>query len=61
MKNIPFCFLPDFAHLLGSQRGNNDFFEDLDAISTPFQIYFIQATTTRFLEPVNSQVFGVEA
>jgi hypothetical protein len=25
---------------------------DLDAISIPFQIYFIQANTTRFIEPV---------
>ncbi len=29
--------------------------QDLDAISIPFQIYFIQATTTRFLEPVKLQ------
>jgi hypothetical protein len=35
------------SHLLPGQ--------DLDAISIPFQIYFIQATTTRFLEPVKLQ------
>ncbi len=29
--------------------------QDLDAISIPFQIYFIQATTTTFLEPVKLQ------
>jgi hypothetical protein len=29
--------------------------EDLDAISIPFQLYFIQAATTRFLEPVKLQ------
>ncbi len=35
------------SHLLPGQ--------DLDVISIPFQIYFIQATTTRFLEPVKLQ------
>ncbi len=35
------------SHLLPGQ--------DLDAILIPFQIYFIQATTTRFLEPVKLQ------
>ncbi len=35
--------------------------QDLDDISIPFQIYFIQATTTRFLDCYNSPVFGVEA
>ncbi len=35
------------SHLLPEQ--------DLDAISIPFQIYFIHATTTRFLEPVKLQ------
>ncbi len=29
--------------------------QDLDVISTPFQIYFIQATTTRLIEPVKLQ------
>ena len=35
------------SHLLPGQ--------DLDVISIPFQIYFIQVTTTRFLESVKLQ------
>ncbi len=36
-----------YSHLLSGQ--------DLDVISIPCQVYFIQATTTRFLEPVKLQ------
>jgi len=50
---LPYCYpYPSFVSFRGSHLLPG---QDLDAMSIPFQIYFIQAATIRFFEPAKLQ------
>ncbi len=54
-KGIPLPYFYPYPNTFSFWGGHLLPGQDLDVISIPIQIYFIQATTTRFLEPVKLQ------